>query len=291
MMEPARRVPDAAWFIWEMAEPWPEPAARLHAAFVHSARHGRRGRFEQFLARRAGSAAYSRRRSMKCPVRAITACRGAGARPSPRRPLAQSASRACRRRRPRRRRSRPPAQPNDPFGDEVTLTAKTIIFIKGNSTWDKALETLVDAFKSVYALLDKQGIKPKAGPAMTIYTQADDTGFQFQAAVPIAEAPKDPPQGRHRGRQVARRQGAEVHPSRLVRRDGQHLRGDHQLSRREAARSRGHLHRGIRRPIRSTTPEDKLVVTVYVPLEVIGSPTRHGTRAGSRSRRRPRRRA
>ena len=30
---------------------------------------------------------------------------------------------------------------------------------------------------------------------MTIYTQADDTGFQFQAAVPIAEAPKDPPKG------------------------------------------------------------------------------------------------
>ena len=30
---------------------------------------------------------------------------------------------------------------------------------------------------------------------MTIYTSTDDTGFQFQAAVPIAEAPKDPPQG------------------------------------------------------------------------------------------------
>ena len=29
----------------------------------------------------------------------------------------------------------------DPFGVEVTLTPKTIIFMKGNSTWDKALET------------------------------------------------------------------------------------------------------------------------------------------------------
>ena len=30
---------------------------------------------------------------------------------------------------------------------------------------------------------------------MTIYTQTDDTGFSFQAALPIAEPPKDPPKG------------------------------------------------------------------------------------------------
>ena len=88
----------------------------------------------------------------------------------------------------------PNAMPGDPFGEEVTLTPKTIIYLKGNSTWDKALDNLVDAFKSVYALLDKQGIK-RAGPAMTVYTQADDTGFQFQAAVPIAEEPKELPKG------------------------------------------------------------------------------------------------
>ena len=88
----------------------------------------------------------------------------------------------------------PNAQPGDPFGEEVTLAPKTIIYLKGNSTWDKALDNLVDAFKSVYAFLDKQGIQ-RAGPPMTIYTEFDDTNFQFQAAVPIAEAPKDPPKG------------------------------------------------------------------------------------------------
>ena len=88
----------------------------------------------------------------------------------------------------------PAPRPGDPFGEEVTLTAKTIVFIKGTGTWNNALETLVDAYKSLYAYLDKQGIKP-AGPAMTVYTSANDTGFEFQAAVPIAEAPKDKPQG------------------------------------------------------------------------------------------------
>jgi effector-binding domain-containing protein len=30
---------------------------------------------------------------------------------------------------------------------------------------------------------------------MTIYTQTDDTGFQFEAAMPIAAAPDNPPKG------------------------------------------------------------------------------------------------
>jgi effector-binding domain-containing protein len=88
----------------------------------------------------------------------------------------------------------PGNKPGDPFGEEVTLTPKTIVFLKASATWDSAFETILDAFKNVYGYLDRQGIKP-AGPAMTIYTASDDAGFDFQAAVPIAEAPKDPPKG------------------------------------------------------------------------------------------------
>jgi effector-binding domain-containing protein len=88
----------------------------------------------------------------------------------------------------------PAAKPTDPFGEEVTLTPKTIIYLKGQATWDSAFETILDSFKQVYTFLDRQGIKA-AGPAMTIYTASDDAGFEFQAAVPVAEAPKDPPKG------------------------------------------------------------------------------------------------
>ena len=90
--------------------------------------------------------------------------------------------------------AQPPALIKEPFGVDVTLTPRTIIYMKGTGNWDNALETLQDAFKSVYAFLDKQGIK-RAGPPMTIYTEFDDTNFTFQAAVPIGEAPKDPPKG------------------------------------------------------------------------------------------------
>ena len=87
-----------------------------------------------------------------------------------------------------------PAQNKEPLGVDVTLKAKTIIYMKGTGSWDNALETLQDAFKSVYAYIDKQGIQ-RAGQPMTIYTDFDDTNFQFQAAVPVAEPLKDPPKG------------------------------------------------------------------------------------------------
>jgi effector-binding domain-containing protein len=87
-----------------------------------------------------------------------------------------------------------PLQPGDPFGEQVTLPEGTIIYLQGHSNWDQAFDTLVDAFKSLKEYLDKQGIKP-TGPAMTIYTKTDDTGFTFRAALPIAAAPSNPPKG------------------------------------------------------------------------------------------------
>jgi effector-binding domain-containing protein len=87
-----------------------------------------------------------------------------------------------------------PLQPGDAFGAEVTLPERTMIYIQGHSNWDTAFDSIVDAFKSLNEYLAKQGIKPN-GPAMTIYTQTDDSGFNFRAALPVAEAPKGPPKG------------------------------------------------------------------------------------------------
>ncbi|HEX4407923.1 MAG TPA: GyrI-like domain-containing protein [Xanthobacteraceae bacterium] len=87
-----------------------------------------------------------------------------------------------------------PAQPGDPFGEGATLMAKPIIYVKGSGTWDKAFETISGAFKKVHAYIDKEGLKADGLP-MTIFTSTDDNGFDFQAAIPIAEAPKNPPHG------------------------------------------------------------------------------------------------
>lgn len=87
-----------------------------------------------------------------------------------------------------------PLQPGDAFGEQIEMPDRTIIYFKGSGTWDKAFETIADAFKSLNQYLDKQGIKPN-GSAMTIYTKTDNAGFNFQVAFPIAAAPKNPPKG------------------------------------------------------------------------------------------------
>ncbi|HEY6024411.1 MAG TPA: GyrI-like domain-containing protein [Pseudolabrys sp.] len=87
-----------------------------------------------------------------------------------------------------------PLQPGDAFGEQVTLPDKTIVYLKGYSKWDSAFDTLVDAFKSLHEYLDKQDVQP-SGPAITIYTQTDDSGFSFEAALPVAQVPKNPPKG------------------------------------------------------------------------------------------------
>ena len=85
-------------------------------------------------------------------------------------------------------------QPIDPFGQEVTLVEKPIVYAAGTGEWDTAYVTLTEAFKALQAYLDKAGIKA-AGPAMTIYTAMDDVSFNFQAAVPLAAAPSGPVPG------------------------------------------------------------------------------------------------
>jgi effector-binding domain-containing protein len=83
------------------------------------------------------------------------------------------------------------AQPGDPFGEDTTLTAKPIVYIKGTGNWDNALQTITGSLKKLKAYVDKEGLKTDGLP-MTVFTSTDDTGFQYQAAIPLAETPKAP---------------------------------------------------------------------------------------------------
>ena len=87
-----------------------------------------------------------------------------------------------------------PLQPSDPFGEETMLPERTILYFRGSAKWETALESLVDAFASLLQYAEQKGTK-STGPALTVFTQTNDTGFEFLAALPIAEAPADPPKG------------------------------------------------------------------------------------------------
>ena len=86
------------------------------------------------------------------------------------------------------------AQQEDAFGVEIALPEKTVVYLQGTGTWDTAYETVVDAFRTVHEYIDKRGLKPD-GDAMMIYTGADDTGFDFRAAVPVMGPFDNPPKG------------------------------------------------------------------------------------------------
>src|SRR6478735_3536184 len=84
----------------------------------------------------------------------------------------------------------PSVQTADPFGEPITLPSRRVVIAKGNANWDSAFDTLIESFKALTALLDKQGIKP-SGNLMIVYTSTDDTGFTFMAEVPVDQEPKN----------------------------------------------------------------------------------------------------
>jgi effector-binding domain-containing protein len=158
----------------------------------------------------------------------------------------------------------------DPFGQELKLAPKTIVYVAGSGTWDKVYDTLIDAFKRLNAYLDGAGLKA-AGPAMTIYTATDDTGFDFKAAIPLAEPPKSPPNLSPSGRGIAVGQSP----------DGKALKFVHRGSYDEIAQTYEAItnfldEKGldakdllIEEYLTDlvTAPQDKLVVNVFVPLK------------------------
>src|ERR1700676_2495981 len=46
-----------------------------------------------------------------------------------------------------------PAETADAFGEEMVLTPKTAVIVKGNANWDSAFATLIDSFKALSTLL------------------------------------------------------------------------------------------------------------------------------------------
>ena len=51
-------------------------------------------------------------------------------------------------------------KPGDAFGEEVTLPERTIIYLQGHSKWDSAVDSLVEAFKTLDEYMDKRELKP-----------------------------------------------------------------------------------------------------------------------------------
>jgi effector-binding domain-containing protein len=156
-------------------------------------------------------------------------------------------------------------QPIDPFGLEVMLPEKPIVYATGTGEWDTAYETLLEAFKTVQSYLDKAGIKA-AGPAMTIYTDMDDVSFSFQAAIPVGAPPSAaPPANIGAGTTPAGKALKFVHRGSFDAMTQTYDAISHHVEEKQIATKELLIEEYVTNLL--STAADKLVVNIFVPLE------------------------
>ncbi|SFO02045.1 effector-binding domain-containing protein [Bradyrhizobium sp. Ghvi] len=157
-----------------------------------------------------------------------------------------------------------PVQTADPFGQETTLEAKKVVMVKGTANWDTAFDTLIDAFKALNALLDKQGIKPSGNP-MIVYTSTDDTGFTFLAEIPIEQDPKNLPKDMSIGKSPEGKALKFVHRGSYDNMDNTYEAITNHLDDKKLEAKDTFIEEYLTDPLK--TVEDKLVINVFVPLK------------------------
>ena len=169
-------------------------------------------------------------------------------------------------RRPRRHRPRRPrrCRPPIPSAKQITLEPKTVVVLKGSANWDSAFDTLIDSFKSLSALLDKQGIKPSGNP-MIVYTSTDDTGFTFLAEIPVDQEPKNLTKAMSMGKSPEGKALKFVHRGSYDNMDNTYEAITNHLDDKKLEAKDTFIEEYITDPLK--TAEDKLVINVYVPLK------------------------
>ena len=161
----------------------------------------------------------------------------------------------------------PPAarvQTADPFGEEFTLAPKKVVVMKGTANWDSAFDTLIDSFKALTALLDKQGIKA-SGNSMIVYTSTDDTGFTFLAEIPVDQDPKNLAKDMSMGKSPDGKALKFVHRGSYDNMDNTYEAITNHLDDKKLEAKDTFIEEYITDPLK--TAEDKLVINVYVPLK------------------------
>ena len=158
----------------------------------------------------------------------------------------------------------PSVQTADAFGEQITLTAKKVVIAKGQANWDSAFDALIDSFKALTALLDKQGIKP-AGNGMIVYTSTDDTGFSYLAEIPVDQEPKNLPKTISVAKSPDGKALKFVHRGSYENMDNTYEAITNHLDDKKLEAKDTFIEEYITDPLK--TEEDKLVINVYVPLK------------------------
>lgn len=158
----------------------------------------------------------------------------------------------------------PQVQVADPFGEEITLSPKQMVTFVGKANWDSAFDTLMDAFKQITTVLDKQSVKSSGNP-MIVYTTTDDTGFTFLAEIPVDQEVKNLPKAMKMGLSPDGKALKFVHRGSYDNMDNTYEAITNHLDDKKLEAKDTFIEEYMTDPLK--TAEDKLVINVYVPLK------------------------
>lgn len=87
----------------------------------------------------------------------------------------------------------PAAQTENPaasvMSQAVAVEARPVIVSRGEGKWDEAEKLIPEALAKLKAAAAKAGL-PVNGRPVTVFTKTDDSGFSFEAMLPLATAPE-----------------------------------------------------------------------------------------------------
>lgn len=192
--------------------------------------------------------------ALPVPVQAQTPSPTAPAAPAPATPPAASPPAAA---------TPAPATPEG-FAVDTVLTGRSVVVSKGTANWDNAFETITGALKTIVTTLERQGIKP-AGNSQIIYTSTDDTGFTFEAQVPVDETPKNLPKNLSMGKSPEGKALKFTHRGSYDNMDNTYEAITNHLDDKQLEAQDMFVEEYVSDPLK--TPDDKLTINIYVPLK------------------------
>lgn len=81
-----------------------------------------------------------------------------------------------------------PGVPSEATAETIDVASRPTAMLAGKATWDGGFASIKDSVAKIKAALDKAGLKA-AGPPFSVFTETDDSGFSYEAMVPLAAKP------------------------------------------------------------------------------------------------------
>jgi effector-binding domain-containing protein len=81
-----------------------------------------------------------------------------------------------------------PGVPSEATTVTMNVPSRPTAIVAAEAKWDEGFASIKGSLAKIKAAMDKAGLKP-AGSPFTVFTQTSDSGFSYEAMVPLAEKP------------------------------------------------------------------------------------------------------